>query len=255
MNRTALTLLKVNNGDSWFLLLQIVFTFATFQSMLTVTYVAPVKYLSTITWVSLIFSNIGVGWILVYCRLVNIHNSSSFIPTLENLYVISSALGGGFFNLTRSIKGSCDVLHSSYYLGFIACNPESLSSALPQDTFFCLMTFSIISCILMKRANQYTIYASWLISTGFVMLSIILSGSVNSIFFLCISAPLSAFIICELQRQNKAINLLTEELSENVRRSQEIHANEMRRMIGNVAHDLKTVLLTIFFFFFSIYFF
>jgi signal transduction histidine kinase len=104
----------------------------------------------------------------------------------------------------------------------------------------------------MKRANHYTIYASWLISTVFVIVSITLSGSYNSIFFLCISSPLSALIIYELQCQNKEINLLTEELSENARRSQEIHANEMRRMIGNVAHDLKTVFVLYLLFAFNI---
>jgi hypothetical protein len=172
----------------------------------------------------------------------NVQGYEPLISSLENVYVITGTIGGGFFNLTRSVKGTCDELDpKNYIFGFIACNPEALSFALPQDTFFCLMTFSIVTCILMKRANHYTIYASWLISTGFVMLSIILSGSYNSIFFLCISSPLSALIIYELQCQNKAINLLTEELSENARRSQEIHANEMRRMIGNVAHDLKTV--------------
>jgi hypothetical protein len=30
-------------------------------------------------------------------------------------------------------------------------------------------------------------------------------------------------------------------LAENERKADEIHANEMRHMIGNVAHDLKTV--------------
>jgi hypothetical protein len=43
----------------------------------------------------------------------------------------------------------------------------------------------------------------------------------------------------------KSIFLLTERmkylLSENAKMSDEIHANEMRHMIGNVAHDLKTV--------------
>jgi signal transduction histidine kinase len=52
--------------------------------------------------------------------------------------------------------------------------------------------------------------------------------------------------MCENQRQHVHLFLLSQNqenlLLENERLAEETHANELRRMIGNVAHDLKTPL-------------
>ena len=64
---------------------------------------------------------------------------------------------------------------------------------------------------------------------------------------MCLAVPLTALVLFELQRQMKSIFDLTERMQylikENAKMSSEMHANEMRHMIGNVAHDLKTVLV------------
>ncbi len=60
-----------------------------------------------------------------------------------------------------------------------------------------------------------------------------------------IFVPFCMVMMYENQRQSIAVFLLTQSqqnlLEENERLADETHANEMRHMIGNVAHDLKTV--------------
>ena len=57
--------------------------------------------------------------------------------------------------------------------------------------------------------------------------------------------PFSTFLLYEIYRQKISLFLLTQSqknlLEENERLAAETHANELRHMIGNVAHDLKTV--------------
>ncbi len=59
--------------------------------------------------------------------------------------------------------------------------------------------------------------------------------------------PLATLLLYENYRQKVALFLLTQSqknlLEENERLAAETHANELRSMIGNVAHDLKTVSL------------
>ena len=56
---------------------------------------------------------------------------------------------------------------------------------------------------------------------------------------------LSGLLLYEYQRQNLATFILTEDLKfaleERERCAEETHASELRHMIANVAHDLKTV--------------
>lgn len=90
-------------------------------------------------------------------------------------------------------------------------------------------------------------YAIFLVVSAFTS-SMVLSG----IYDLRVSLPrgiigvcISLFILCENHRQCwhsfSISNRLMKILDENARLAEEVKANELRHMIGNVAHDLKTV--------------
>ena len=90
-----------------------------------------------------------------------------------------------------------------------------------------------------------TFLISWLVS----LCSIGYAGSVMKIRqttpFLVIYFCYSLIILYDNQRQNLSIFFLAEKLKfslgENERLADETHASELRHMIANVAHDLKTV--------------
>jgi hypothetical protein len=229
--------------------LQIILSLVVFHYYASL-YTTSTSFFAGVTASLLFIAPFCLGWGLVFLKACLLRQRNSaveiYIPSVENIYVILSTAVGGLFILNRTLKGSCqDPNTFSLLFSFASCNPEATVHALPQDTVFILMLLPIISSIVLKGTDPTTISVSWAISTFFVILSIILSNSYNSIFFLCISAPLSALVLFELQRQCKSIFLLTERmkylLNENAKMSEEIHANEMRHMIGNVAHDLKTV--------------
>ncbi len=86
---------------------------------------------------------------------------------------------------------------------------------------------------------------SFLIIIVINLSSIISYNLMDSLYCFIFFLPMCALVMYENQRQSLAVFLLTQSqedlLEENERLAEEAHANELRHMIGNVAHDLKTV--------------
>ncbi len=78
-----------------------------------------------------------------------------------------------------------------------------------------------------------------------IVYTIVITGSWNTLYLIVFFVPFIIMMLFEMRRQNVKIFLLTESLldtlEENERMAEEMRLNEMKMMIGNVAHDLKTV--------------
>ncbi len=147
----------------------------------------------------------------------------------------------------RVYKGECS---DEKYRNIWHCNPEFHSSAVPQDCMFLLMIYPILFQAVYKSIKFQTVCLAWLVNVGFMCLAISINGgAMMSLPTLVLYIPLSLIIILDLQRQNLSYYFLhCHQLwlgSENKRLSHESEV-EMRHMIANVAHDLKTVSLLVF---------
>jgi signal transduction histidine kinase len=130
--------------------------------------------------------------------------------------------------------------------------------SLPLDSIFNLMIIPIIFVVVIRETRMYLTFLAWMI----IIVSIAIAGSYQS----CLSViiPIAVFgiigIIIVADTYHHYILLfmsnrnLKETIDQNLRQAEQNKAIEMRHMIANVAHDLKTVsthLLVIYIYSFS----
>ena len=186
---------------------------------------------------------------LVYYRYnVNSKNPSYFLLSIRKwfLFVLNTAavLGPlllGLFLIARILNGRCESLDQ---LHMWSCNSEYDSHALPQEIVLSLMILPLIFSNTLKAISSTFIYASWSISVLFLIIGIILAEATQSIPILVAYIPLSLVTLYENNRQNVILFLVVKKqqmlLEANKKLSVESQ-NELRFMIANMAHDLKTV--------------
>lgn len=163
--------------------------------------------------------------------------------TLECVFVIGATIMLGTWLLMRVSNGQCHT-YVSLRDNFL-CNPSQDSMTLPNDTLVAIMLIPLSACIVFRGLPFAAQCATWALTLGFILSTgafIRLDQSMASLF---VYAPTSFFMLYEGERQNRTIFHMTDQLSclleENERLADETHANELRHMLGNVAHDLKTV--------------
>lgn len=165
----------------------------------------------------------------------------TIIPYITNFLPVHSVLGLGVYLIARVLNGRCESLDQLHVWG---CNSEYDSHALPQEIMFCLMFLPILFSTIFKAVKFKYIMISWFFSVSCIVISIGLGGALQSIPTLVIYVPVSLIVLLENHRENiiryqifKKQQIL---LQANKQLSEEAQ-NELRFMIANMAHDLKTV--------------
>ena len=139
-------------------------------------------------------------------------------------------------------QGYSDFL--SFFGGGHCSNEESVGSHMIGNGLAMIM----IPVLFFSNFSELNIVMIWCCLFKIIVLYFIMCGIVNSFY----TAPLvilwaisSGYVLVDIQVRNVMIFLtnrkLREILVENERLAEEMRANEMRHMIANVAHDLKTV--------------
>jgi signal transduction histidine kinase len=110
-----------------------------------------------------------------------------------------------------------------------------------------LRSIPLILFFVLRDTHYAAIWATWFISCATQLLFCIHDQSVDSYVSLLMYALVLGSTSYETMRHSAAVNdlvrRLQETLAENERLAVEAQALELRAMIGNVAHDLKTVSL------------
>eukprot|EP01038_Epipyxis_sp_PR26KG_P010192 gene10192-13710_t len=164
-------------------------------------------------------------------------------PFLENLTMIGNAFIISLALLGRVENGQCK---NDSFVHIWSCNPEAESKALPNDTLFLLLCLPIVYSINLKAMRWLAVCTTWIFVVLAVAASIVFGGLHNSWSLLVMYIPISLLLIYENRRQYLEQFFTTEKLQtaleDNERLEKETRAAELRHMIGNVAHDLKTPL-------------
>lgn len=108
-----------------------------------------------------------------------------------------------------------------------------------------LKAYPMVTFMLLRDKRQIAVIASWLIGVVTHLVVAVESGSHREMVTFFAYTLTSGAILLDCYRQNRVvIDLITSlqnTLAENEEMSAEVQAQELRAMIGNVAHDLKTV--------------
>lgn len=164
-----------------------------------------------------------------------------WLPFLQNMVSIISSFTLGLFLIARILNGDCKSLDQYHRY---SCNSEYASHALPQEHMLCLMFLPIALSTVFKTIKTPFIAASWIVSVCCIVIAIGISASYQSIPALVIYLPISIAILYENHRENIILYLALRKqqiLLNEIRILSEEAQNELRFMIANMAHDLKTV--------------
>ena len=158
-----------------------------------------------------------------------------------NLSTVQSSICMGLFLVGRVMNGHCESV-DIYHI--YSCNPEHSSHALPQDVVFGLLFIPVMVSTIFKSVKLQSAMISWFSAVFFFSLAVWLGDAQRSIPLLVFYVPVSLMVMYENYRQDIILFLMSRKkealLEENKQLSEEAQT-ELRFMIANMAHDLKTV--------------
>jgi hypothetical protein len=127
----------------------------------------------------------------------------------------------------------------------LMCDNYYENGGLSLTLFVELMFSPIIAFCLLRDTRMEGIWVSWIIICGVLCAYCIVLKSpdiaVASLFYLFASALLYHDSQLRLKKTTALVNRLQDALAENEHLAVEAQAVELRAMIGNIAHDLKSV--------------
>jgi hypothetical protein len=162
---------------------------------------------------------------------------------LQSFLMFGMAIVIALHLIFRVVNGQCTKLGFNHTA---LCNPNQDVGGLPYDSVALLMMLPLAFNTVMRDSNFATILWTFIIAlTAIIVSSKLVNGSQQMDSLVGIYAILGGMLLYENQRQNLQLFVLAEKLThsleENERLADETHATELRHMIANVAHDLKTV--------------
>jgi signal transduction histidine kinase len=136
-----------------------------------------------------------------------------------------------------------------------SCNSGLASRTLPQESVMLLMIQPLCYSVAFKSLQFEFVVATWAIIICALFGAVWMVEAYQSLPAILIYMPLSLALLLENHRQDLILFFVVKSqrklLAENKQMSEE-RTTEMRHMIANVAHDLKTV--SFFRLFFSLFF-
>ncbi len=225
-------------------------------------YISNVKT-SSVTFRMVIFESVFLlisfisGWLLYFCivenplflrigvSLLGQRTKSDWKTTTDRVQAtlyLSIVCRHGLALIRRTWDGSCANMAFHYVL---ACNPENEGRTFPFDSACVMMIVPILFAVVYREARIGVNLAAWSIVLFSIIFCCVLLESVRPLIFLIFYVVLSVVIMADSFQQYLLFFWLGRQLKKTLEANQKLaeqnKASEMRNMIANVAHDLKTV--------------
>lgn len=206
------------------------------------------------------FAVMLLGLVIYGVKLTDHYNnykSTFFTPdtakNMENMFIIGLSVYSNIRLVLRTQQGECI---GANFIDQLICNPLHSMNLLPPDTFVGLSILPMMFASVFRTADWNVILFSWILTIATMLLcTYLFHESKLVVLILQVYFPCSLIVLFESRRQSLAIFLMNQKLqfllSENSRIAKQ-HATELKHLIGNVAHDLKTVKATNFYYLFCI---
>ncbi len=196
----------------------------------------------------------ALGFVLVAFRLIknnrNIERQNTMsektlikiINFCESFWVLMTCVSYSMSIAVVVSSGECQ--NGDDFVRAQGCNYND--DQMPLDMTMISIILPIMLSAIAKGAKWEFIVMSFVVNfCCLLFLMFYFNLAASSLASLLSFLPFCLVVMYETQRQNVALFLMTQSqqnlLEENERLADEVHANELRHMIGNVAHDLKTV--------------
>jgi hypothetical protein len=193
------------------------------------------------------FFSASFMWIIwIYKKNWNTEKERKMLMWLENSYHPLILLSLSLRIITQVIIGQCT---SAFSIGesTTACNYFQDTRSVHPTFLVSLMLIPLLAHFFIRETRVESVAVSWLISVGTLTFCAIYMKSEVLVYPIVFYACASLLIFYDTKRQNddmlKLVAALQAAAEEVERLQEETRASELRAMIGNVAHDLKTVSL------------
>ncbi len=215
---------------------------------------AIIFLLSTISWIMNLINTV-LCWLLVY-RQTN-HFSDHYerqgvfqnwiyrhSSNIQYYLLISLSLGYSFRLNARVLGGDCT--HNTEMYGSLSewnCNPLASVQELPIDTLFAMFFTPIAYPAVFRESRADVILICSCILGIAMLMAMMIMGSIESLYIIGIHI-LCSVIAIDSARQSMNAFISHKQLKEALVQNQQVSAQsevEMRHVLGNVAHDFKTV--------------
>ncbi len=171
-----------------------------------------------------------------------------YTPALQYYLLITLTLGYCFRLNARVLSGDCDHHNDliSRVMAEWSCNDYAKVQALPLDTMIAMMLTPIAYPAIIRECRMDVVILSSTLILLAMLIAIVLLGSANPLYYYVPYCVTGGFIAADLTQQNIASFVLNKRLKMALVENQKMATQteiEMRHVLGNVAHDFKTVSL------------
>lgn len=175
--------------------------------------------------------------------------TSCLFPYLESVFAIMISVTLGYLQFVKVRNGDC----STDPLAPKLCNPSQASFALPQEISYLVASTPLLSYTIVRGVRWSVTCLCWFLGFCFMASTMATAGLWNSLAFVVLSSLVSLVALVENHRHHMVVFIgyqRQKHLFERVRtydlkqadvKFAENSALELRHIIANVAHDLKTV--------------
>lgn len=192
-------------------------------------------------------------WRAYFIQKANLKDSDSakrlapavgrLIQAIHMRIFMAIELVSSFKLISRVVGGNCG--DSNSFVVISSCNPAAHYHAIPDDACMILMLVPLLYAMMVKGAHFRFATLLWAITMVTMIAATLFVHAYNSVLFICVYFLGSAVILVESRKASYfhffTHRKLQETLQERQKAADEANASEMRHMIANVAHDLKTV--------------
>lgn len=165
---------------------------------------------------------------------------------LLNIFILTNCIFFSVMLLARCSAEACT--GRSFFWSWRFCSTSLASTgkpSIPSDTLAALILVPTAFNFMCRNTRVYVVVLTWIITVLSIALTALWVEWQLVVPPLLLYGLCAFFIYYESHRQNMSMyavmTKLQDTLIENERLADETHANELRSMIANVAHDLKTV--------------
>lgn len=186
------------------------------------------------------------GWTMLYNLAQEHFMLFSYRVNLSipvGIFCSSTTLFRSVILLMRIWTGECTDAHR--WFETLLCNPYESSHLPPFDSVMLLAVTPILMTSIFSDGNFRSCVGSWVITMITFALTWYMLNNMHFANTFCIYTVFSVLIIgqnyCRTMTTQEENKKLTKTIEENILLLEETRATDMRHMIANVAHDLKTV--------------
>jgi signal transduction histidine kinase len=236
-------------------LYKVVLIYAAFYSVVFPTCVAEFFFLWPNYWSAWIYSSLSfcivtasafISWVIYFDDYFKTTPLKPWLPVMQNIIIINQSL---FFvlNSTRSVWTDCNQFPKDYRNYFLSSDCYYDRSFVPDWSLAALTICPLLNILAYSDVRlDYMMFIGVIANAAWVAFTFIYAPGYTYFW----TGPVHFFIVgvmCVELHLSRVVSFLKYKqlqftLAENKRMQDENRATELRNMIGNVAHDLKTPL-------------